>query len=140
VTYFGALDFCSGIVTTMSAPTGDAQQFQRSIDHVADRWPNDHLVLVLDNASYHKTASLRSWFSAHADRISVQWLPTYSPQLNLIERVWGFAKAKLACHRLWNDLEKLTTAAQRLFDGTRATFTAPTYPRIIWRQDLCESA
>ena len=51
VTYVGALDFCSGIVTTMSAPTGNAQQFQRFVDHLADRWPNDHLVFVLANAS-----------------------------------------------------------------------------------------
>ncbi len=97
-------------------------------------------MLVLDNASYHKTADVRSWFAAHADRITVQWLPTYSPQLNLIERVWGYAKGKLACHRLWNDLDQLTSAAQRIFDGTRACFAAPAFPHLSWRQDFCESA
>lgn len=124
----------------MSAPTGDAQQFQALLERLTVRWPDDHLVLVLDNASYHKAAALRVWFADHAGRISVQWLPTYRPQLNLIERVWGFAKGKLACHRLWNDLDQLTAAAQTIFDGTRATFGAPLYPHLIWRQDLCEAA
>ena len=39
--------------------------------------------------------------------------------------MWGYAKGKLACHRLWNDLDQLCAAAQTIFDGTRATFAAP---------------
>lgn len=140
MTFLGALDYRSGVVTTMSAPTGDAEQFLALLERLTARWPDHHLVLVLDNASYHKASSLRAWFADHAERISVQWLPTYSPQLNLIERVWGYAKGKLACHRLWNDLDQLTAAAQAIFDGTRATFGAPDYPHIIWRQDFCQPA
>lgn len=140
MTYFGALDYRSGVLATMSAPTGNAERFHTFLDRLVARWPAEQLVLVLDNASYHKTAALRAWFADHADRVSVHWLPTYSPQLNLIERVWGYAKGRLACHRLWNDLAGLCAAAQRIFDGTRATFAAPSYPHIIWRQEFCEAA
>lgn len=137
---FGALDYRSGRLCTRMAPTGDAMRFAAFLDQLIDRWPDDELVLVLDNASYHKTAALRAWFAVHGDRISVLWLPTYSPQLNLIERVWRFLKSKLACHRFWNDLDALQSAAQTVLDGTRATFAAATYPHITLGQDFCKSA
>jgi transposase len=140
VTAFGALDYGSGVVLSAMAATGDAAQFRAFLDQLAARWDDAHLVLVLDNASYHKTADLRAWFAKHAERISVLWLPTYSPQLNLIERVWRFVKGKLACHRCWDDLPTLTQAAQTLLDQTRARFAASTYPHLTLGQDFWESA
>jgi transposase len=140
VTVFGALDYGSGDLQTMLAPAGDAVHFAAFLDQVVARWSDAHLVLVLDNASYHKTPTVRVWFADHADRVTVLWLPTYSPHLNLIERVWGFAKAKLACHRFWHDLTQLSRAAETIFAGTRATFAAPTYPHITLRQDFCKAA
>lgn len=124
----------------MTAPTADAAQFGVFLEQVAARWSDDHLVLVLDNASYHKTAEVRAWFADHAARITVVWLPTYSPQLNLIERVWRFVKSKLACHRHWHDLDRLTADAEQIFAATRATFAAPTLPHITMRQVFCQSA
>lgn len=134
------MEYRSGVLTTRQAPASTAAEFAGFLDHVAARWPKEHLVLVLDNATYHKTAALRAWFAAHRERISVLWLPTYSPQLNLIERVWRFIKQKLACHRYGTDRDGLATAAQTLCDGTRATFAAPTFPHITISQDFCEAA
>lgn len=140
MTAFGALEYGSGVVLSRMAPTGDAEHFRAFLDQVVERWIDGHLVLVLDNASYHKTAELRAWFAARSARVSVLWLPTYSPHLNLIERVWRFVKAKLAYHRLWHDREQLQAAAQRLLDQTRAAFAAPAYPHITLGQYFREAA
>lgn len=140
MTAFGALDYGSGDVLSRLTATGDAAQFRGFLDRVIDRWADGDLVLVLDNASYHKTAELRVWFAAQSARVSVIWLPTYSPQLNLIERVWRFAKSKLACHRFWNDLDGLTSAAQSVLDHTQACFAADSYPHITLGQDFWKSA
>lgn len=134
------MEYRSGELTTRQAPASTAVQFAAFLDQVVMRWPEDHLVLVLDNATYHKTATLRAWFAAHREQISVLWLPTYSPQLNLIERVWRFIKHKLACHHYWNDRDGLATAAHTLCDRVRATFAAPTFPHITIGQDFCEPA
>lgn len=136
ITLFGAVDYRSGVLTTKQATASTAAEFEPFLDQLSERWPDDHLVLVLDNATYHKTAAIRAWFAAHHARISVLWLPTYSPQLNLIERVWRFIKRNLACHRLWNDRVGLAKVAQTLCDATRATFASPTYPHITIGQDL----
>lgn len=137
---FGALDYRSGALCTRMSPTSDAAEFTAFLDQVSARWPDDDLVLVLDNASYHKTAALRAWFARHAERISALWLPTYSPQLNLIERVWRFVKSKLACHRFWDDLDALQDAAHTVLDLTRARFADPAYPHITLGQDFCKCA
>lgn len=137
---FGALDYVSGILTTQQAEVANAVAFEAFLDQAVTCWPTGHLILVLDNASYHKTASLRTWFAAHQDRVTVLWLPTYSPQLNLIERVWRFLKTKLACHRFWQDREGLAKRVQTLCDAIRATFHADTSPHIRFTQDFCLSA
>ena len=102
--------------------------------------PADQLVLVLDNASSHKTGARRVWFADHADRVGGLWLPTDSPQRNLIERVWRFVKGALAGHRFGNDLPSLVARAEAIMDATSAGFAAPTRPPSQLRQDLCKSA
>lgn len=130
------MEYRSGCLTTMVAERATAATFQTFVETILDRWPTDHLVLVLDNASYHKSAALRHWLMHQAPRVSVFWLPTYPPQLNLIERVWRFLNGKLAGHRFWNDLPALIAMALHIMNNTRATFAAPQFPHIYLGQDL----
>jgi len=52
------------------------------------------IVLFLDNAKYHKAEIVSQWLENHP-KLQVEFLPTYSPNLNLIERFWRFVKEKL---------------------------------------------
>lgn len=126
---FGPLDYGSGELATAQEQTANAAMFVVFLHHPFVHWPTGQLVLVLDNASYHRTAAVHSWFATHQNRISVIWLPTF-PQLNLIERVWRFLKTMLACHRFWNDRDSLAKRAQSLCDAIRATFHAEASPHI----------
>lgn len=120
----------------MNAGRASATAFLTFVETVVARWPKDDLVLVLDNASYHTSVTVGRWLADQAPRVTVLWLPTYSPQLNLIERVWRFVKGKLACHRFWNDLPSLTAFADHIMTNTQAAFAAPTYPHIRLVQNL----
>lgn len=140
MTVFGALDYRSGRLITMIHDRASSARFQSFVESLVARWPSESLVLVMDNASYHKSVALRRWLTNQAPQVTLLWLPTYAPQLNLIERVWRFVKQRLACHRLWNDLPGLTTLAESIMDHTRATFSAPTDPHIRLCQNLCQSA
>jgi hypothetical protein len=51
------------------------------------------LTLVLDNARYQKCQSVSD--KARALRIELLYLPPYSPNLNLIERLWRFIKKEV---------------------------------------------
>jgi transposase len=117
-------------------PKASSAVFATFVKQVVRQWQDAPLVLVLDNASYHKGADLRHWLRDHADRVQVLWLPTYSPKLNLIERVWRFLKTRLACHRFWHDQPGLIAFTQTILDRLHACFGADAYPHITLRQDF----
>ncbi len=94
----------------------------------------------MDNVSYHRAAAMREWWAAQDGRVVPFWLPAYAPSLNLIERVWRFLKQKLACHRLWADVDGLTAIAGTLLDQTEARFHSDDRPAIRLVKDLCSSA
>ena len=50
-------------------------------------------IIILDNASYHKSQQLLKLFLRH--KISIVYLPAYSPDLNPIENLWGTIKEHL---------------------------------------------
>ena len=52
------------------------------------------IVLFLDNASYFKAEIVTKWLEDHP-KLQIEFLPPYSPNLNLIERLWRFVKEKL---------------------------------------------
>ena len=54
------------------------------------RYPGLPVTLVLDNARYQKCEAVRSL--AGELKIELLYLPSYSPNLNLIERLWKFTK------------------------------------------------
>jgi transposase len=53
------------------------------------------ITLVMDNARYQYCAVVKDL--AKSLDIELLFLPSYSPNLNLIERVWRFVKKQLAC-------------------------------------------
>ncbi len=50
-------------------------------------------VLILDNASFHKSAETRRLIEEEGCRL--MFLPPYSPDLNPIEKCWANLKAKV---------------------------------------------
>jgi transposase len=52
--------------------------------------PFEKLHLFVDNASFHTALEGVSF-----EKIELHFLPTYSPNLNLFERIWGLSKKEL---------------------------------------------
>jgi transposase len=137
---FGAVDYASGrILHQMSARKGE-EAFMTFLDQLAQTLPAKEMVVVLDNVGYHKSHALREWWRAHAQRIQLFFLLAYSPELNLIERLWRYLKDKLACHRWWNDVERLQQATETLLDGLTVRFHATDGPSFRSVQNFRTSA
>ena len=137
---FGALDYASGTVGWQLGPHKGGEAFAAFLSQVAQRWPTEDLVLVMDNVSSHRAPAVRTWWAAQQGRIIPFWLPAYTPTLNLIERVWRFLKQKLACHRFWADVAGLEAAAETLLDHVEAHFHTDTPPSIRLVNNFCEAA
>ena len=59
------------------------------------------ITLVLDNARYQKCQIVQAL--ADALHIELLYLPPYSPNLNLIERLWKFVKKKCLYAKYYSD-------------------------------------
>jgi transposase len=76
--------------------------------------PGVALTLVLDNARYQKCALVQDL--AKQLGIELLYLPGYSPNLNLIERVWKFVKAECLRSTYYSRYEEFNAAIQRCLD------------------------
>jgi transposase len=140
IAVYGALDYASGQVLSQTAASKSSAGFAAFLEQVGQQWPEDDLVLVLDNASYHRSEAMRTWWAEQDGRVLPFWLPSYAPHLNLLERVWRFLKQKRACHRFWDNPAGLDQAARTLLDHTEARFHRLEHPNLRLGQNLCQSA
>ena len=71
--------------------------------------------MVLDNASYHKSKSVREYVDSTGDDVDLEFLPPYTPQLNPVETVWSDLKRRLA-GRFFRSLEELKAAITAILE------------------------
>jgi len=64
------------------------------------------IVIILDNASFHKKKGYIEKITAETPNICLEFLPEYSPDYNLIELVWHSTKEYIA-NRLFKSIEEL---------------------------------
>ena len=77
-------------------------------------YPQDFLVLVLDNASYHHTAAVHAFLTLVQSHVQVIFLPPYCPELNLIERFWRHLKDHATANTLFPNLADLQASVECL--------------------------
>jgi transposase len=71
----------------------NAQSTRQLYEQLLAAHPGQRVYVVCDNARYYKNQELTAWL---ADKPLVQvFLPPYSPNLNLIERLWKFLRQKI---------------------------------------------
>jgi hypothetical protein len=81
------------------------------LEQVAQLWSDQTLMLVIDNASDHRSAAMREWWADQDARMVPVWLPTDALHRTRPARVWRFRTHTLARHRCWADPAGLTQAA-----------------------------
>ena len=72
------------------------------------------IYLILDNAKQHHSKAVKDYFAS--SRIIPLYLPPYSPNLNLIERLWKFFNKKILYNRYYEKFEQFKEAAHQFFD------------------------
>ncbi|BAQ67015.1 mobile element protein (plasmid) [Geminocystis sp. NIES-3709] len=73
------------------------------------------IVLILDNASFHKKKEIIEKIEKELPNIILEYLPPYSPDYNLIELVWHSAKEYIA-NREFQNVEQLEKTIRRLLN------------------------
>lgn len=115
----GAVNPTTGQLVSLIVPHCDTQVFQLFLDTMAQEapvLPDRKVLLVLDNASWHKTKSLQ-WH-----HIEPVYLPPYSPDFNPIERLWQHLKSHYLAGYITKYGDELN---DKLFNSIRALLDRP---------------
>jgi len=114
---FGALDAKTGGLYAGFWPRKNSDAFIEFLSDLLAAIPEGRLYLVLDNYGVHKSKKTRQFLATAGQRISMTFLPTYSPWLNRIEETWRVVKGR-AGRNQWRD------SVHQLQDAYLDTMTA----------------
>lgn len=90
----GALSLEGMAITVLSEETINSHAMMRLCLAIEEKQPIGEIHLIVDNASYNHSYELQLFIEDHP-RIHIHYLPPYSPNLNIIERLWRFFHEKL---------------------------------------------
>ena len=77
--------------------------------------PGRRVVVISDNAKYHRARVHLPWREQHVATFALDYLPPYSPELNPIERVWKLTRRLCLHNRYVGFLETVIGAVENRF-------------------------
>jgi transposase len=86
----------------------NAQSTVKLLMQLLSMQPNGKLYIILDNARYYHSQVVKE-FIRDNPRIKFKFLPPYSPNLNLIERIWKFVKKKVSYNKYYEKFSVFRT-------------------------------
>ena len=66
----------------------------------------------LDNARIHHAKLLQPFLEANKEKLELVFLPPYSPQLNLVEGLWGWLKKSVIYNVFFSSVEEIREAVK----------------------------
>lgn len=105
----GAYLWTEDQVFTQAVERKNSQTFIQFLEYLLiEQFPAQKIILVMDNASYHKSKASLAALSLFEPRVNVFWLPKYCPNLNPIERFWRHLKDLACANRLDLSIDNLS--------------------------------
>ena len=125
---FGGYNWLRDSITWTTAKTKNSATFISFLEELlVKQYPTKRVVLVMDNASYHKSASALAALSLFEHRIMVIWLPPYCSDLNPIELFWRYLKDHACANKLQDNIEEVVKAAVKLMTAQNVQNSDPKF-------------
>jgi transposase len=110
----GAVDLESLQTCVDFTKTINGESSLRLFRKIEKRHPDaKEIHIVLDNATYYKSKWLRKQLEGM--KIKLHFLPGYSPNLNVIERLWKFFKKKLLYNTYYEKFDDFLATCKNFF-------------------------
>jgi transposase len=84
---FGAFNIRTGQWTYLVRERIRKEDFVAFLDHLLVVYPNQPIILIVDNYSSHTAHLVRAWLETHP-RLQLYYLPKYCSHLNPVEDIW----------------------------------------------------
>lgn len=116
VKLIGALDYETGEVVCIYSENYDAQQFLVFLQAVLEKYPQQKIVMVLDNAKIHHAKLIQPFLEEHRAVLKLVFLPPYSPKLNPIEGLWGWLKSDIINNVFYKTVKEIGEAVHEFIE------------------------
>lgn len=101
---FAAVSPLDGVLDSLILPHVNAEAMSLFLAEVASRHPDEHILMFMDRAGWHRAKDL-----IVPRNMRLDWLPPYSPQCNPVEHLWDEIREKHFCNRVFNSLDAVET-------------------------------
>ena len=114
----GALDIESHEVIIREDESINAPSTVELFKEIEEKNPEAPVIYIIsDNARYYRAQLVKTYLEN--SRIQLVFLPPYSPNLNLIERVWRFFHEEILYNTYYETYKKLKDACLNFFANIR---------------------
>jgi transposase len=109
------------LITVTNTTVVNTETMCELLRKIADLGLTGPITLVLDNARYQRNAVVQALAAQLG--ITLLFLPSYSPNLNLIERLWKFTKRRALYGRYHPTFRDFQAAIQEVLDGLSTKYS-----------------
>lgn len=114
----GAFNLETLAVTTHFSETINAQTTMELFDKIQLEYIDKTTIyLIIDNATYYKNKDVKAYLAKPNCRIKIIFLPSYSPNLNFIERLWKYMKKYIIGVKYREKFEEFDNDIHYFFDN-----------------------
>lgn len=116
VKLMGVLNYETGCIYCEEHEKYDAEVFLNFLENVLSKYQTGTLVIVLDNARIHHAKLIQPFLEQNKSRLTLVFLPPYSPNLNLIEGLWGWLKSNVVNNVFYSKVDEIRIAVNSFLD------------------------
>ena len=138
---FGGWNYRSEHLCWQMSERKNSEAFLRFLEHLlAQNSTGRRLVLVMDNAGYHRAKKVQRFLQEHTEQLEPFWLPPYSPELNLIEYAWGYLKETATNNYFFGKVAQMESAVAQACRQLNSSPDSPIQLHFISLENFCKAA
>ena len=127
---YAAVSVSDGKMDSLILPYVNGDCMQIFLEEVADRHPDERIIMIMDNAGWHRNELLKM-----PGNLRVLNLPPYSPELNPVEHIWDDLREKSFHNRVFDSIDSLedhlTIALRNMENNQERVHSIVAWPWII---------
>lgn len=107
----GGIDLESGVTVIREVLAVDALSTIALLEAIERAFPHKKRIYVyLDNAKYHHAVLVQEWLKKKGRRVVLDFVPSYCPHLNPIERLWGVMHEHVSRNKTYGTFKEYADA------------------------------
>ena len=117
VKLLGILNYETGHIYCEEDDKYNAEVFLKFLQNVIKQYTTGKIVMILDNSRIHHAKLLKPFLEENGHRLSLVFLPPYSPRLNLIEGLWKWLKSEVINNVFYASVKEIRDAVRGFIDS-----------------------